>query len=86
MIYKVLVDATKAFDDLRKMGIKYSIKKKMYMFVDADDPDEACYKAVEKISDQIISENLSDEIINFLEDELRYVVSVKELIKVRPYA
>ncbi len=56
------------------------------MFVDADDPDEACYKAVEKISDQIISENLSDEIINFLEDELRYVVSVKELIKVRPYA
>ena len=56
------------------------------MFVDADDPDEACYKAVEKISVQINSENLSDEIINFLEDELRYVVSVKELIKVRPYA
>jgi hypothetical protein len=68
------------------MGIKKSIKKKNFLFVDADNPDGACHGAIEKLMDQIIKENFSDEVVDFLEDELNHSVKIVELIKVRPYA
>ena len=68
------------------MGVKQSVKKENYLFVDAQDPDGACYGAIEKLMDQIIKEQISDEVIDFLEDELLYDVKITALIKVRPYA
>ncbi len=86
MIYKVVIDATKALKKLNKMGVKESVKKENFLFVDAQDPDGACYGAIEKLTDQIIKEELSDEVVDFLEDELRYVIKITALTKVRPYA
>ena len=68
------------------MGVKKSIKQENFLFVDAEDPDGACHGAIEKLMDQIIKEKLSDEVVDFLEDELRYNVKIVALTKVRPYA
>ena len=86
MIYKVVIDATKALPALRKMGIKASVKKENFLFVDAENPDGACYGAIEKLMDQIIKENLSDEVVDFLENELNHSVKIVALTRVRPYA
>ena len=86
MIYKVVIDATQALEALNKLEVKYSIKKENFIFVDADNPDAACHAAFEKLQDQIIDENFSEEVVNFLEDELRHVVRVNKLVKVLPYA
>lgn len=86
MIYKVVIDATEALNALNKLGIKDSVKKENYLFTEAEDPDGACHSAIEKLMDNIIKEKLSDEVVDFLEDELRYNVKIVALIKVRPYA
>jgi predicted house-cleaning noncanonical NTP pyrophosphatase (MazG superfamily) len=86
MIYKVMVDAEKALDALNKLGVRNSVKKVMHLFVDAENPDSACHEAIEKLMDNIIKEKLSDEIVDFLEDELTHNVRVIELTRVRPYA
>ena len=68
MIYKVVIDATKALDALSKLGIKQSIKKENFLFVDAENPDGACHAAIEKLEDKILQEKISDEVVDFLED------------------
>ena len=68
------------------MGVKESIKKENFLFVDAENPDGACHGAIEKLMDQIIKEKLSDEVVDFLEDELHHSVNIVALTKVRPYA
>ena len=68
------------------MGVKESIKKENFLFVDAENPDGACHGAIEKLMDQIIKEKLSDEVVDFLEDELHHSVKIVALTKVRPYA
>ena len=57
-----------------------------FLFVDAENPDGACHGAIEKLMDQIIKEKLSDEVVDFLEDELHHSVKIVALTKVRPYA
>ena len=86
MIYKVVIDATKALDALKKLDVKYNIKKENFLFVDAENPDDACYAAFQKLQDQIIDEKFSEEVVDYLEDELKHVVRVNKLVKVRPYA
>ena len=41
---------------------------------------------LDKLKDGIIAENISEEIVEFLEEELRYNVKITKLSKVRPYA
>ena len=86
MIYKVVIDATKALDALNKMGVKRNIKKENFLFVDAENPDGACHAAIDKLMDQIIKEKLSDEVVDFLEDELNHAIKIVALTRVRPYA
>ena len=86
MIYKVVIDATRAVDPLNKMGVKKSIKKSNFLFVDAENPDAACHKAIDKLQDLIIKEKFSEEVVDFLEDELRHSVKITKLLKVRPHA
>ena len=86
MTYKVVIDATKALDKLNEMGINESVVKENYLFVDANNPDGACHAAIEKLMDQIIKEKLSDEIVDFLDDELSYNIKITALTKVKPYA
>ena len=86
MIYKIVIDATNALDALKKLGISKSVVKQNHLFVEANNPDEACFAAVDKLKDGIIAENISEEIVEFLEEELRYNVKITKLSKVRPYA
>ena len=71
---------------LKKLGISKSVVKQNHLFVDANNPDDACFLAVDKLKDGIIAENISEEIVEFLEEELRYNVKITKLSKVRPYA
>ena len=86
MIYKVAIDATKALKELNKLGVKESIKKENFLFVDAENPDGACHGAINKLEDLIIKEKFSEEVVDFLEDELRYNIKITKLMRVRPYA
>lgn len=86
MIYKVAIDATKALKELNKLGVKESIKKENFLFVDAENPDAACHGAINKLEDLIIKEKFSEEVVDFLEDELRHSVKITKLLKVRPHA
>ena len=86
MIYKVVIDGTKALEALNKLGIKKSVLKENFLFVDAENPDGACHGAIDKLQDNIIKEKFTEEIVDFLEDELRHSIKVTKLMKVRPYA
>ncbi len=81
-----MIDATKAMNALQELGIKYSVRKQNHLFVDAESPDGACYAAFNKLQDQIIAERISDEVVDYLEDEMRHSVKVIKLTKVRPHA
>ena len=86
MIYKVVIDATKAMDALSELGIRYSVRKQNHLFVDAESPDGACHAAFNKLQDKIISEQISDEVVDYLEDEMCHSVKVIKLTKVRQHA
>jgi len=86
MIYKVVIDATKALETLNKIGIKKHVQKTNFFFVEADNPDGACHAAIEKLEDKILQEKINDEVVNFLEDELIHSIKITELMKIRPYA
>jgi len=86
MIYKVVIDGTKALEALNKLGIKKSVLKENFLFVDAENPDGACHGAIDKLQDNIIKEKFTEEIVDFLEEELRHSIKITKLMKVRPYA
>ena len=86
MIYKVVIDATRALDALNKIGIKENVGKQNFFFVEADNPDGACHAAIEKLEDKILQEKINDEVVDFLEDELIHSVKIVELTKITPYA
>ena len=54
--------------------------------MDAESPDGACHAAFNKLQDKIISEQISDEVVDYLEDEMCHSVKVTKLTKVRPHA
>ena len=86
MIYKVVIDATSALKALNKLGVKESIKKQNFLFIDAENPDAACHGAINKLQDSIIKEKFSEEVVDFLEDELPHKIKVTKLMRVKPYA
>ncbi len=75
-----------ALQALKKMGIKKSVTAKNMYFVDGNDPDSVCFEAYNKLKDAIINERISEEIVEYLEEDLRNEVKVTKLLKVRPYA
>lgn len=87
MIYKVSMEVKKkALDSLEKMGIKKSVTNKNIYFIDGEDPDSVCFEAFNKLKDSIITEKISDEIVEYLEEDLHNEVKVTKLLKVKPYA
>ena len=52
MIYKITVDAGNTIDALKNFGIT-DIPRINHIFVDAEDPDGACYLSVEKFKDKV---------------------------------
>jgi len=87
MIYKVSMEINKkALETLKKMGIQKSVTTKNMYFVDGNDPDSVCFEAFNKLKDSIVDEKISEEIVEYLEEDLRNEVKVTKLLKVRPYA
>ncbi|MAH50624.1 hypothetical protein CMI37_32695 [Candidatus Pacearchaeota archaeon] len=76
----------KALETLKKMGIQKSVTAKNMYFVDGNDPDSVCFEAFNKLKDSIVDEKISEEIVEYLEEDLRNEVKVTKLLKVRPYA
>ncbi len=83
MIYKVTIDTTESLLVLNKMGI-HDLKNIVYFFVEADNPDEACHRSLDKLKTSIIEQNLTEEIVDYLEDELHNDIKTTELTGVSP--
>ena len=85
MIYKIAVNSSRITESLSKLGVNLESEKQFY-FIEADDPDEACHQALNKIKTKIISNKLNDEIVDFVEDELHNEIRITKLTRVRPHA
>jgi hypothetical protein len=57
----------------------------LFFFVDADNPDGACHSALDKLKTRIIEEELTDEIVDYLEDELVHEIKITKLLRVSPH-
>ena len=84
MIYKVTIDITESLLTLNKMGIN-NLKGTVYFFVEAENPDEACHRSLDKLKTSIIEQNLTDEIVDYLEDELHHHIKTIGLTGVSPH-
>ena len=52
MIYKITVSTKNIIQPLNKLGVE-DIDEKSFFFVEAADPDDACYKALTKLKTKI---------------------------------
>ena len=84
MIYKATVSTKKIIQPLNKLGV-HSIDEKSYFFIDATDPDDACYKTLNKMKTKIVEKGLTDEIVDYLEDELHNDIKIISLRGVKPH-
>ena len=84
MIYKITVSTKNIIQPLNKLGVE-DIDEKSFFFVEAADPDDACYKALNKLKTKIIEQNLTDEVVDYLEDELHNDTKVISLRGVKPH-
>ena len=78
MIYKITVSTKNIIQPHNKLGVE-DIDEKSFFFVEAADPDDACYKALNKLKTKIIEQNLTDEVVDYLEDELHNDIKVISL-------
>lgn len=74
----------KIIQPLNELGVD-ELDRKSFFFVEATDPDDACYKALNKLKSRIIEQNLTDEIVDYLEDELHNDTKVISLRGVKPH-
>ena len=85
MIYKIQIDAKRIITPLRNLGVKQINQDMLFFFVDADNPDGACHSALDKLKTRIIEEELTDEIVDYLEDELVHEIKITKLLRVSPH-
>ena len=85
MIYKIKIDARKAIEALNKLGITRVDQENLFFFVNAENPDDACHIALNKLKTKVIEEDLTDEIVDYLEDELVHEIKVTKLRRVSPH-
>jgi len=84
MIYKAEVSTKKIIQPLNELGVS-NIDEKSYFFVDATDPDDACYKTLNRMKTKIVEKGLTDEIVDYLEDELQNDIKIVSLRGVKPH-
>ena len=84
MIYKITMCTKKIIQPLNELGVD-DLDHKNFFFVEAADPDDACYKSLNKMKTRIIEQNLTDEIVDYLEDELHNDTKVISLRGVKPH-
>jgi len=85
MIYKIQIDARRIISPLHELGVKQINQDMLFFFVDAENPDGACHTALNKLKTKIIEEELTDEIVDYLEDELVHEIKITKLLRVSPH-
>ena len=85
MIYKIKIDTRKIINPLNELGITTVDQDNLFFFVNAENPDDACHIALNKLKTKIIEEDLTDEIVDYLEDELVHEIKVTKLRSVSPH-
>lgn len=85
MIYKIKIDTRKAIKSLNELGITRVDQENLFFFVNAENPDDACHIALNKLKTKVIEEDLTDEIVDYLEDELVHEIKVIKLRRVSPH-
>ena len=83
MIYKIEIDITKILPLLKKLGIHKYKNDKTYVFIKAEDPDEACGLSIEQIGKDIITVNDTPTVRDFIV-ELPTSVRVTKIIRIGP--
>ena len=83
MIYKIEIDISKILPLLKKLGIHRYKNESTHIFVQADDPDEACFIALAKLAQQMLEENNTAAVKNTIKD-LRHMVRVVKLRRIGP--
>ena len=64
MIYKIKIDTRKIINPLNELGITTVDQDNLFFFVNAENPDDACHIALNKLKTKIIEEELK-ELENF---------------------
>jgi hypothetical protein len=83
MIYKIEIDISKILPLLKKVGIHRYKQESTHIFVQADDPDEACFIALAKLAQQMLEENNTAAVKDSIKN-LRHMVRVVKLRKIGP--
>tara|TARA_R100001163_G_scaffold59286_1_gene47987 strand:- start:2460 stop:2720 length:261 start_codon:yes stop_codon:yes gene_type:complete len=84
MIYKVDLDITKVRQSLVKAHVLTYTSNTAVVFVDAEDPDDACNQGMEELKVKVLDHYNStevQEIVKSFDNE----VSVKTIRKITPY-
>lgn len=68
---------------LKKVGIHRYKQESTHIFVQADDPDEACFIALAKLAQQMLEENNTAAVKDSIKN-LRHMVRVVKLRKIGP--
>ena len=83
MIYKLEIDIRKILPLLKKLGIHKYRNDKTYVFIKADNPDDACGLAIEQMSKDIITVNDTPAVRDFIA-ELSTSVRVTKIRGIGP--
>jgi pentose-5-phosphate-3-epimerase len=76
MIYKVTVDMSKVLSELKKRKITIYKDKVAFVFIEANNPDDACRKALEEICQNIYKLQKDQQ-------RKKFVIAVKDKISVK---
>lgn len=68
MIYKVVMDTSKISSLMERFGITEYIKNRCYFFIQAEDPDEACHLAMNKLKEGVLKHNPIDAVRDIVKD------------------
>jgi|TARA_R100000008_G_C3472813_1_gene109850 hypothetical protein len=68
---------------LKKLGIYRYKQESTHIFVQAEDPDEACFIALAKLTQQMLEENNTAAVKDTIKD-LRHMVRVVKLRRIGP--
>ena len=76
-IYKIYMDLTAVIARLKKYDLGVFNSTAPIIMVDADDPDDACYKAYHKLNMKLLKKDHSVEGIEFAKDILNDIRVLK---------
>ena len=85
MIYKAEIDITKILPLLKRLGIFKYVRGKTYVFIKAEDPDEACALSIEQIGQEMITINDTTAVRDLVMN-LSFSIRVTKITRIGPQA